>query len=291
MASEAIDYEAEYNNRRRVPEHPAIQARWAEASARLRQTADSILDAPYGPGPRHHYDLLQPNGETREAPLAVYIHGGYWQRGDRADNSFVAEALVAHGARVALPSYSLCPQVKVADIIAEMRRFLAVLWRQLHRRPVVVGHSAGGHLAAAMLASDWSGFAGVPPDLVRAAYSISGVFELAPLIGTSLNEALGLDEASARAASPVFWPAPPEDRTFIAAVGGAESSEFLRQSKDIANVWSAAGLTAECVVIPGANHFTVVEELWRPDSAMTLRILEMAQAVQVDPTGLAEAAI
>ncbi len=108
------------------------------------------------------------------------------------------------------------------------------------------------------------------------AYSISGVFDLAPLIGTSLNEALGLNPASASAASPIFWPAPPSDGTFVAAVGGRESSEFLRQSREIARVWSERGISAECVVIPGADHFTVVDELCKSDSAMTNRVLELA---------------
>lgn len=271
-----IDYESEYNNRRRVPEHPEIMARWAVQSARLRASVSCELGVPYGTGPRHCYDLFKPGGEAKNAPLVVYIHGGYWQRGDRADFSFVAEALVAKGAMVALPSYTLCADVSVADIIGEVRQFLVALWKRLEQRPVVVGHSAGGHLAAAMLATDWSQ-RGLPADLVRAAYAISGVFELEPLITTSLNEALRLTPETARAASPVLWPPPPADRSFAAAVGGAESPEFLRQSLDIAAAWSAGGVKAECVVIPNANHFTVVDEIARPESAMVQRVLQMAK--------------
>ena len=129
-----------------------------------------------------------------------------------------------------------------------------------------------------MLASDWTRHPGAPADLVRSAYAISGVFELAPLIPTSLNEALRLTDEAARAASPILWPPPPRGAGFVAAVGGAESSEFLRQSLDIAARWSAAGVKAECVVVPGANHFTIVDELARADSAMVERVLHFARA-------------
>ncbi len=270
-----VDYETEYNNRRRVPEHPEIVARWLADSERVRSTVSCELDVPYGPGPRHRYDLFKPADSAQDAPLVVYVHGGYWQRGDRKEYSFVAEALVAQGAMVALPSYSLCPDIPVDQIIEEMRQFLVSLWRRLPRRPVVVGHSAGGHLAAAMIATDWTRY-GAPADLVRSGYGISGVFELEPLISTSLNEALRLTPETARDASPALWPPPPPGRVFVAAVGGAESPEFLRQSLDLAAVWSAAGGTAECVVVPKANHFTVVDELARLESAMAHRVLHLA---------------
>jgi arylformamidase len=209
--------------------------------------------------------------------VVVYIHGGYWQRGNREEYSFVAEPFVARGAIVAIPSYSLCPEVGIADIISEMKLFLGVLWHRLRRRPVVIGHSAGGHLAAAMLASDWSDQPGVPADLVRSAYAISGVFDLPPLIPTSLNEALRLTEESARGVSPLFWPAPSSDCTLVAAVGGEESSEFIRQSRGIAHAWSAAGAKAEYLALAGRNHFTVLDELCWPDGEMLDRVLKMAR--------------
>ena len=273
----ALDFEAEYNNRTRVPEHPAIQERWRKASESYRATATADLDRTYGSGERQRYDLFKPRAGAGNAPLVVYIHGGYWQRGDRRDVAFVARELNARGVAVALPSYSLCPAVGVMDIVAEMRQCLKALWETTKQRPVVVGHSAGGHLAAAMLATDWSKVAGVPADLVRGAYAISGVFELAPLIPTSLNEALKLDPAKAREASPLYWPAPAKERTLVAAAGGDESQEFIRQALEIAAAWSRAGVKAECVVVPGANHFTIVEELARPESAMLARIVGMAK--------------
>lgn len=272
----ALDLEAEYNNRKRVPEHPEIQARLAAASEAYRKAGKVELDQVYGAGVRNRYDLYRP-ASAGTAPLVVYIHGGYWQRGDRKDSGFVAKHLNARGIQVALPSYTLCPAAGVMDIVGELRQCLKTLWEKTKQRPVVVGHSAGGHLAAAMLATDWSKVAGVPADLVKAAYSISGVFDVGPLVPTSLNEALKLDAASARAASPLYWPAPPKDRTLVAAVGGDESQEFIRQSLDIAAAWGKAGVKAECVVVPSANHFTIVEELANSDSAMVARIAGLAR--------------
>jgi arylformamidase len=274
-----VNFEAEYNNRERVPEHVGIMQRWAAASAEARGSLKADLDLPYGPGARHRYDLFHGVNETGTSstkPLVVYIHGGYWQRGEREANAFVARELVARGVSVALPSYTLCPDGTVREIISEMRAFLASLWVRTRQYPLVVGHSAGGHLAAALLAAGAPPVADVPADMVRAAYSISGVFDLVPLLGTSLNTALRLDVEAANAVSPIHWPAPAKSCRFVAAVGGAESSEFLRQNLDMAGIWSAAGVKAECVVVPAANHFTVVDELARPDSMMLARVHELA---------------
>lgn len=272
-----MDYEAEYNNRRRVPDNAEYAARWQAASAAYRRTAQADLDVAYGPGERQRYDLF-PAGQ-HDAPLVVYIHGGYWQRGDRRDYSFLGQALNARSLDVALPSYSLCPAVPVIDIIGELRVFLAALWKKNGKYPLVVGHSAGGHLTAAMVASDWSQVAGVPPDLVRAGVAISGVFDVVPLIGTSLNEALRLDADTARAASPLFWRVPPKGRKLVAAVGGDESSEFLRQARDMAQAWKSAGLEAEALVAAGTNHFSVVDELTKPGSALLASVEKLAKQV------------
>jgi len=273
----ALDLEAEYNNRQRVPEHPEIQGRWKTASEARRKEGKVDLDLKYGSGERNRYDIYHASSGGNGAPLVVYIHGGYWHRGDRKDNGFVAKEMNARGVTVALPSYSLCPDVAVIDIVAELRRCLKAIWERTKQRPVVVGHSAGGHLAAAMLATDWTKVGGVPADLVKSAYAISGVFELSPLLSTSINDPLKLDAAKAREASPLLWPPPSKDRTFVAAAGGDEGQEFFRQALDITATWSKAGVKAECVIVPNTNHFTIVEELARPESAMLARIVAMAK--------------
>lgn len=271
------DYELEYDNRRRVPEIGALSARWKAASAVYRETAHAELDRAYGRGERHRYDLFFT--ETAEAPMVVYVHGGYWQWGDRTLYSVLAEALNASGLTVALPSYSLCPSVSVQDIIGELRAFLAALWQRTETHPLVVGHSAGGHLAAAMVATNWGEVSGVPGDLVRAGVAISGVFDLHPLIETTINDAVGLDLETARAASPMFWPPPPEERALVAAVGAAESSEFLRQSREIIEHWDRAGLDTEYLEVPRTNHFTVLDQLTHRQTALFARVVTMARRV------------
>jgi arylformamidase len=271
----AIDLEAEYKAILRVPEFPAILARWQAASAAERQAARTELDQPYGSGERQRYDLFHTGDRT--APLVVFIHGGYWQMGQRQDCGFLARAFNAAGIDVAFPSYSLCPTVSVMQIIDELRRCLVALWTRTKQHPVVIGHSAGGHLTAAMLATDWSTVPDVPADLVRAGCAISGVFELAPLIATSINAAARLDHEAAAAASPLFWPPPPNGRTLVAAVGSDESSEFHRQSRTMAETWAKAGLETEYLSVPGANHFTIVEELAKPDSALFGRVASLAR--------------
>src|SRR3954453_16469143 len=201
-----VDYEVEYNNRARVPENPAIMAGWARDAQAYRAAHQNRMQViPYGPGERHRIDLFSGDGA---GAIVVFIHGGYWQALDGSFFSHLAGGLNAHGIDVAVPSYDLCPTVSVADIVEQMRtatRELAKLGRPL----VISGHSAGGHLAACMLATDWPAYDGsLPGDLVLAAYCISGLFDLGPLVETSINGALRLDAVSARAASPLFWKAP-----------------------------------------------------------------------------------
>ncbi len=268
------DYEAEYNNELRVPDFPAIAARWQVASDAYRKAARCELDLPYGSGDRQRYDLFFAGGD--QGPLVVYLHGGYWQGGDRSLYSFVAKALNESGIDVAIPSYSLCPNVTVAEIVEEMRLFHQQLWARIYRRPRLIGHSAGGHLTAAMLATDWRRVADVPSDLVRAGMAISGIFELEPLIGTSISRALRLDPAGARAVSPRFWAPPPPGARLVAVVGEHEGAEFHRQSRELAADWRRAGVSAECVEIAGANHFTLIDELVRAGSPLHARALRLA---------------
>ena len=154
-------------------------------------------------------------------------------------------------------------------------------WRGSGRPLVMTGHSAGGHLAACMLATDWPAYdASLPRDLVLSAYAISGLFDLEPLVETSINKALRLDQAAARAASPLFWRAPARG-SLDAVVGENESAEYLRQSRTIVDRWGAAGLATRFGVVPGANHFTAIAPLADPDSAMVLRLRELAARVSL----------
>lgn len=269
----AIDYEAEYNNPARVPEHPPIIAGWARDSEAYRTSHGGWRPLRYGDGERQVMDFFPSQADT--GAIVMFIHGGYWQKLDRSFFSYAARGLNLRGVSVAVPSYDLCPAVTVGDIIGQMRAAARELAR-LGRPLVVSGHSAGGHLAACLLATDWPGVSPeLPADLVTSAYAISGVFDLEPLLTTSMNTALQLDAATARAVSPLHWPAPNRG-VLDAVVGGAESSEFLRQSQVMAEAWGKAGLATRYEALPGANHFTVVAPLAEPDSAMTARLVELA---------------
>jgi arylformamidase len=266
-----VDYEVEYNNRARVPENPSIMAGWAsDAAAYREQHAPRVIA--YGPGARNSIDLFPGNDE---GPVVVFIHGGYWQALDNSFFSHLAGGLNAHGISVAIPSYDLCPAVTVEEIIRQMRMATRELAR-LGRSLIISGHSAGGHLAACMLATHWRAYdASLPGDPVIAAYAISGLFDLVPLVGTSINKALQLDDVTAKAASPLFWKAPARG-CLDAVVGENESAEYFRQSRTIVEHWGAAGIATRFGVIPDANHFTAIAPLADPGSPMTLRLKELA---------------
>lgn len=269
--SAKVDYEVEYNNRARVPENPAIIAGWSRDAAAYRE-AHLPKTIAYGTGARQRIDLFSGDGA---GSIVVFIHGGYWQALDGSFFSHLAAGLNAHGIDVAVPCYDLCPAVSIADIIGEMRTAL----RELSKfgRPLVVsGHSAGGHLAACMLATDWRVFdASLPVDLVTSAYAISGLFDLRPLVTTTINTALKLDDTSAQAVSPLFWK-PPSCGTLDAVVGGDESAEYFRQSRTIVDAWRDAGIATQFATIAGANHFTAIAPLANPNSPMTLRLKQLA---------------
>ena len=268
-----MDLEAEYNNRARVPDSAAIIAGWAHDAAAWRAAHPQAEYAlAYGAGERERLDLFWPD-TGRQAPIALFIHGGYWQALDRGFFSHLARGLNAHGVALAIPSYDLCPAVTLARITDQMRRACAFLYRR-HGRPLLAsGHSAGGHLTAMLMATDWPALdPALPARLVPAGLPISGVCELAPLLPTSINRALRLDAAEAAALSPRFLP-PPGGALHV-AVGGAESGEFLRQSRDFAAAWGG-GLEA----IPGLNHFTVLEPLADQAGSLAPRAAAMARAV------------
>ena len=257
-------FDAQYNNRARVPEAPQILERWANASALARAQSDCVLDIPYGAAPSETLDVFRTSAS--HAPVFVFIHGGYWRALDKRDHSFVAPALVEAGAMVVVPNYALCPAASIEQITLQMAQ--AVAWVGRHarelggdpRRIVVGGHSAGGHLAAMLLNCRWPQLApDLPSDLLRSALSISGLFELEPIRRTSfLAPDLHLTADSARRLNPALLPAPAG--RLAAVVGGDESEEFLRQNRRIREAWGAQAVPV-CETVPGTNHFTVLHDL------------------------------
>ena len=263
-----IDYEAEYNNRARVPGHPAVLARWT-AAAETARAAHQPETIAYGPGDREVMDLFSAGPD---APVAVFLHGGYWQALDKDKVSGIAPAFLQHGVSLAIPSYGLAPAVRLGAILKQVRTAVDLIRaRNGGKRPVVIGHSAGGHMAACMLSEARA----------SAAVAISGVFDLRPLLATSLNAALDLDANEAAALSPIFWPIPdgstPGGTILDCIVGADESPEFLRQSRMMADHWGNNGVETRYEALPGLNHFTVLDPLFDPDSALVGRIVALAK--------------
>lgn len=263
----------EYNNRALVPDHPRIILDYHADAKTYRERARADLDIAYGARPRNRLDLFHPAHDFG-GPLVVFIHGGYWRSFDKSVFSHMAAGANAHGLTVAVPSYTLCPEVSIVEIIEELRQCCLFLANAHGRRLVIAGHSAGGHLAACMAATGW-GHYGVAADLVQACFSISGVFDMRPLMATPMNDDLRLTAISAVQASPLLWPMP-NHLAFDSWVGGDESFEFLRQARSLAAAWQGLGLPCRHTVVPGRNHFTVPIAMADPESEMTRRLVELA---------------
>lgn len=273
-----VDYEAEYNNRARVKDHPDIFARWQRDAASYRATAPGAqLGITYGPSARQYYDFFPSAARDPMAPVVAFIHGGYWRAFDPSSFSHMAHGLNIQGVDVAVVGYDLCPQVTIMAIVDQVRLACATLFRTHGKRVTAIGHSAGGHLTACLVATDFRvAYPDAPSDLVNIGYSISGVFDLDPLVSTAMNSDLRLDHDEAYRVSPAYWQ-PATGHVLDAVAGGLESSEFLRQSKLIADGWGGRGIWTKYDEIEGANHFTAIDPLTDPSSKMVARVTELAQ--------------
>jgi len=268
--------DAQYNNRARVPEHAQHLARWAESSALARSQLKGQFDVRYGDVAGETLDVF--TAKQPQSPVLVFIHGGYWRSLDKSDVSFVAPAFVEAGACVVVPNYALCPTVTIETIALQLTRALAWTWRHGAeyggdpQRIAVIGHSAGGHLAAMMLSCRWKEVAtDLPPRLVPAAMSISGLYDLEPIRLTPFLQAdLKLTPQAVKRLSPAFFPRP---RGVLYAVAGlSESDEFLRQNQLIRDQWGPTSVPV-CETIVGRDHFTVLHDL--ADAASRLHELAL----------------
>jgi arylformamidase len=264
-------YEREYNVRAALPDHPAILSRWATQAAATRRLHACLLDLPYGELPAERLDIFL----TRQEPsaLLVFIHGGYWRSLDKSDFSWLAPAWARRGISVALLNYGLAPQTPIEDMVRQVLKALAWLYRKAPRygidgdRIFVGGHSAGAHLAAMSMAALFPVLGeDLPAHLVKGVLAISGLYDLEPLRHAPfINDDLKLDRARARRLSPLQYPAAAGAR-LVTSVGSAESSEFRRQTRLIGEHWRS-NLVRE-VPMPDRNHFDIVDELGDEASAL-----------------------
>ncbi|MES2938453.1 MAG: alpha/beta hydrolase [Pseudomonadota bacterium] len=268
-----------YNNRERVPEHPAYFQRWDAASREARATARCELDVPYGDAPAEKLDIFP--ADAPDAPVLVFIHGGYWRALGKANHSFIGPVFARQGACVVIPGYTLCPDNTVPGITQQMARAVAWTWRNIARfggdpsRITVAGHSAGGQLAAMMLAWQWTAMdAALPAGLVRNALSISGLHDLDPIMHTSfLQPSLLLTPEQVEQASPARLPAPAQG-TLYAVDGGEESEEYHRQLQLMRERWGV-GRMPVCESLVGLNHFSVLDALVQPGGRLHGLALEL----------------
>jgi arylformamidase len=270
---QALD--AEYNNRAKVKDALDWMARYGAESARTRAELPLRFDVPYGPHHAERLDVFPAEGPG-PAPVHVFIHGGYWHRMDKVDFSYVARALRPVGAATVVIDYGLVPTIDLDELVRQCRA--AIAWVHRHARQwggdperiTVSGHSAGGHLTAMMLATDWPAL-GAPAGVIKGACAISGLYDLEPIRLCYLNQVLALTPEAARRNSP-FRLAPTGTPPLTLALGGAEGPEYHRQTDDLAAAWRARGLSIEVMDLAGHDHFSIMGELSAPGTDLARAI-------------------
>jgi arylformamidase len=264
------DYlDSQYNNRLRVPDFVERHMQpWQAQSAQVRAQQACVLDLPYSPGGAAETLDIFPAGGTGQ-PVVVFIHGGYWRSLDKKDFSFVSTAFTRQGACVVVPNYGLCPAVTIEQLVLQQVQALAWVWRNIEKyggdpaRITVIGHSAGGHLAAMMLACNWKTVASdLPANVVGKAMSISGLHDLEPIMHAPyLQTDLHLTPKQVQRCSPGYFPAPAG--TLYALCGGDENEEFLRQNRLIEEAWGNTCVPVREALL-GLNHFSILDTLTIP---------------------------
>jgi arylformamidase len=270
---QALD--AEYDNRAKVKDALQWVARYGAESGRARAELPLRFDVPYGAHYAERLDIFPADGPG-PAPVHVFIHGGYWHRMDKADFSYVARGLRPAGAATVVLDYGLVPAIDLDELVRQCRAGIAWVHRHARQwggdpdRISISGHSAGGHLVAMLLATDWA-TVGVPADVVKAGCAISGLYDLEPIRLCYLNRVLALTPEVARRNSPVHL-APARPTPLILALGGTEGPEYHRQTDELAAAWRALGVPVEVMDMTGHDHFSIVAELQSPSSELARAI-------------------
>ncbi|PWC56478.1 esterase [Azospirillum sp. TSH7] len=268
-----VDWDDAYSNSAYIPGGDTYPARWAERAAAFRVeiagAGRAELDLPYGDGERERYDLFRPEGAPKGT--VVFVHGGYWMAFDKGRWSHLAAGPLARGWAVAMPSYTLCPENRIAGITRQVARAVEAIAAAEAGPLRLTGHSAGGHLVSRLACAD-APLSEEVQDRVGHVVSISGLHDLRPLLNTGMNATLRLDEAEAAAESPALLR--PRPGTGITCwVGAAERPEFVRQSELLANVWLGLGVATALRLAEARHHFDVIDDLTDPDSELVQTLL------------------
>lgn len=263
--------EAQYNLRTSHPDRDAVYEEYRRRSEVFRAVAGGRCDVPYGPAPRQRLDVIA--GATPDAPVFLFFHGGYWRALDKCYFTFLAEPFHRAGWTCILANYTLAPEATIDAIVEQAREAVGWVGAQFPEAPRIVlsGHSAGGHLTLMSILADWAARNGtIPP--VAAGIPISGIYELAPIRHTTINELVRLTEESAERNSPIRLVRPCPVPLLVAA-GGNETPEFQGQSARFVDAWRAAGNSAETCLVDAANHFTVLRAFADPESAFHAKVM------------------
>ncbi len=265
--------EMQYDARASVADFAGYMREYAERSETVRTGHPALLDIAYGPGIAERLDIFLPVARAAPAPVLVFIHGGYWRAQRKEDMCSFVPAYTQAGIAVVIVEYTLVPEATLAEVVREMRSALAWLHRHGSHygldadRLFVSGSSAGGHLAAMLMAPDWPARYGLPDDVIKGAVALSGLFDLRPLCTTVVNSWLQLTETQALALSPIQY-VPARSGPLILAVGGRETQGFKNQTQAMWQTWQSHGLTVHQVDAPDCDHFSLLFELGTPDSAL-----------------------
>ena len=255
------DWDDAYANTIHIPDGAAYPARWTARAEAFRKTLASAgkarIDLAYGPAPRNRLDLFYPAGPRKG--LVVFIHGGFWKAFDKSTWSHLAEGSLNAGFAVAMPSYTLCPDARIAGIAKEIAAAIEFAATRVRGEIPLCGHSAGGQLATRMIC-EASPLGDATASRIARIVSISGLHDLRPLMATKMNEALRIDPQEAKLESPALL-APRPRQSVVCWVGADERPEFIRQSRILAEMWKGFDTRMTLVEEPGRHHFNVIDGL------------------------------